>query len=200
MTETAKATGAPRKITIGSVTKQSSNRRITFPVQMKLTGELLGDLPDWVSDSFDVITHTAKKLTPEVQQVSDVLLMFTNDKPRASLFKTPDAKIPGAELKGFTVLRTGDPDQPEIELHFSVFAPFQREFWQWLGEMAGEEVWFNFPTSLLRQASRAEPGEQLPMETAIDGAPAGRPAAAAPSGGPKGLASAASPASSPKPN
>jgi hypothetical protein len=139
--------GAPHRVTIGSITKQSSNGRITFPLSMALTGETLGDLPDWVSEGYEAVSKTFTSLDPEVQEVADILLAFSNGKPKG-LFKNPDAKVPSATLRGFTITRVGDPDDPEVELHFKAFCPFSRDFWAWAGEMCGEEVYMNFPTAL----------------------------------------------------
>lgn len=187
MTETT-FTGAARRVTIGPVTKQSSTKKIVFPLSMVLTGELLGDLPDWVSQGFDAVTNGFTEVDPEVQQIADIMLAFSNDKPKSGLFKNPDAKIPSAELRGFKITRTGDPDDPEVELQFKAFCPFAREFWAWLGEMCGEEVFMNFPTALAK-------GPQKPVEAsgtlALEGQ--GNEPAGAGSGksGPKAMGSAA---------
>lgn len=184
-------TGAPRRVTIGSITKQSSNGRITFPISMPLAGEMLGDLPEWVSDGFDAVVNSFTEVDPEVQQVSDIMLAFTNDKPSGKLFKNPDAKIPNAELRGFKITRVGDPEDPEVELHFKAFAPFSRDFWAWLGEMAGAEVWMAFPTSLARSPAKSvEQSEKLPLE-ATDEPGKAASAPEAPKAGPKALAALA---------
>ena len=168
-------TGAPRRVTIGPVTKQSSTGRIVFPLSIVLSGELLGDLPDWVSDGFDAVTKGFTEVEPEVQQIADIMLCFTNDKPKSSLFKNPDAKAPTSELRNFKITRTGDPDEPEVELQFKAFCAFSRELWQWLGEMCGEECFMNFPTALAQTPERpAEASGTLPLaepSERVDGAP-----------------------------
>lgn len=168
MTET-KYLGAVRRVKLGSPTKQATTGRVTFQISMPLTGELLGDLPDWVSVGFDGVTANFRSLKPDVQEVSDILLAFQNDRPKTMLFKTPDAKVPGSQLKNFSIVRVGDPDEPEVELQFHAYCPFSRDFWDWIGQMCGAEVWMNFPTSLAQapQSSAATSGD-LPLRSDED--------------------------------
>lgn len=137
-----------RRVTIGSPTKQCSNGRIVFPVKMPLSGESFIGMPDWVGSGYTAVSQEFTEVDPQVQQVSDITLAFSNDKPAGELFEPPSAKVPGAELKGFKIKRTEDPDDPEVELHFKAFAPFTRDFWAWIGEMAGNEVYMAFPSTL----------------------------------------------------
>ena len=154
--------GTHRRVTIGSPTKQCSNGRIVFPISMPLSGESFVGMPDWVGSGFKAVTDSFTEVEPEVQQVSDLVLAFHNDKPAGELFAPPSAKVPGAELKGFTITRVGDPEDPEIELQFKAFAPFKREFWAWIGEMAGKEVYMAFPSSLSRRVVAVK-GPELPL-------------------------------------
>lgn len=154
-------------VTIGSVTKQSSNGRITFPLSVALDDKSLAALPDWVTDAYDAVSKSFTKVSPEIKAVPGITLAFTGDKPSAELFKNPKAKIKDAELKGFSVLRTGDPDDPEVELHFTAYCPFNREFWAWLGEMSGSKVYMHFPTEL---QTAMVPGAQQETLTGLDAA------------------------------
>lgn len=154
--------GTHRRITIGSPTKQCSNGRIVFPIQMPLSGESFVGMPDWIGAGFRAVTDSFTEVEPEVQQVSDLVLAFNNDKPKGELFAPPSAKVPGSELKGFKITRVGDPENPEIELQFKAFAPFTRDFWAWIGEMAGKEVFMAFPSSLSGRVV-AMPGPTLPL-------------------------------------
>lgn len=140
--------GANRRVTLGSPTKQCSNGRIVFAVQMPLTGESFASLPDWVGTGFEAVSGAFNEVNPEVQEVSDLALAFSNDAPKGELFAPPSARLPGASLKGFKIVRAGEPDDPEIELHFKVYGPFTRDFWAWIGEMSGHEVYMAFPATL----------------------------------------------------
>jgi hypothetical protein len=160
---------------------------------MPLSGENLGDLPDWVSEGYEAVAQTFTEVDPEVQQVSNILLAFSNEKgPASKLFKVPDAKVSNAELRGFKITRVGDPDEPDVELHFKAFCPYSRPFWAWLGEMAGKEVFMGFPASLVKASGPVEKSGNLPLTPATP-APAAKPgtAKAAPKGksGPKDLES-----------
>lgn len=140
--------GVQRKVTLGSPTKQCSNGRILFPVNMPLTGDSLAALPSWVSNGFVAVSQACMEVIPDVQEMSELALAFSNDAPTGELFAPPSARLPGASLKGFKIVRGGDPDDPEIELHFKAYAPFTRDFWAWIGEMAGQEVYMSFPSTL----------------------------------------------------
>lgn len=180
--------GAVRRVKLGSPTKQATTSRITFQISMPLTGELLGDLPDWVSVGFTGVSENFRSLKPDVQQVSGILLAFQNDKPQNMLFNNPDAKVPNSELKNFSIVRVGDPDDPEVELQFHAFCPFSRDFWAWIGEMCGAEVWMNFPTQHAQTpAAPAEKPGELPLSAGDEDEPGD--AAAAKKGAPKKRAS-----------
>lgn len=157
--------GANRRVTIGSPTKQCSNGRIVFPIKMPLSGESFIGMPDWVGTGYTAVAQNFTEVDPEVQQVSDITLAFSNDKPAGELFEPPSAKVPGAELKVFKIKRTEDPDDPEVELHFKAFAPFTRDFWAWIGEMTGKEVYMAFPSSL-GGTVKAAPAEQIQLTEA----------------------------------
>ena len=154
--------GTHRRITIGSPTKQCSNGRIVFPIQMPLSGESFVGMPDWVGAGFEAVSKSFTEVEPEVQQVSDLVLAFNNDKPAGELFAPPSAKAPGSELKGFKIVRVGDPEDPAVDLQFKAFVPFTRDFWAWIGEMAGNEVYMAFPSSLSGRVV-ASKGPKLPL-------------------------------------
>jgi hypothetical protein len=140
--------GSQRRVTLGSPTRQSSNGRIVFAVAMPLTAESFTGMPSWISDGYEAVSTTLREACPEIEQVADITLAFSDDKPAGELFSPPSAKIAAAELRGFKILRAGDSEDLEIELHFKAFAPYTREFWAWIGEMCGKEVWMGFPLSL----------------------------------------------------
>jgi hypothetical protein len=157
-----------RRVIIGSPTKQSTTGRICVPIRMPLTGESMVGMPDWVGEAFEAVSQFLDSATPEVEQIADLTLAFANDKPKSNgkLFDDPSVRVPSAELKAFSVLRAGDAEDPDVELNFKVYAPFTRDFWKWLGEMAGAEVYMAFPKSL--GAGMAKPDkasqEKLPIE------------------------------------
>ena len=58
--------------------------------------------------------------------------------------------MPHSELKKFVCLRTEDPDDAEIELHFKAYSSYSRDYWEWLGEIAGTkaDIYMAFPTTM----------------------------------------------------
>lgn len=148
MDQTTFFPGATRRVVLGSPTLQTSNRRICIPIAMPLSDEPMTSMPDWVGEAYTAVSQHFSHVDPEIEQLVDLTLHFSNDKPKGELFAPPDAKIPGAELRKFEVLRVGEPESPDVELHFKAYTPFTRDFWKWIGEMAGKEVYMNFPSSL----------------------------------------------------
>ena len=157
--------GANRRITLGSPTKQSSNGRIVFPVSMPLTNENFVGMPTWVHDGYDAVRKTFTQVDPEVQEVTEIDLAFSNDAPKGEMFAAPSARLAGASLKGFSIERVGDAEEPDVELHFKVYAPFAREFWAWIGEMAGHEVYMAFPKTAAKTGVQVA-GPELPLKPA----------------------------------
>lgn len=149
-----------RRVLIGSPTKQATTGRICVPIRMPLTGESLASAPDWVGECYEAVSTCAKDMTPEVEQIADITIAFANDKPKGNLFSDPSAKVPSAELKAFCVQRCGEDENPDVELTFKLYVAFSRDFWQWLGEMAGHEVYMAFPKSL--GGGMAKPKEEQP--------------------------------------
>ena len=139
---------ANRRVLIGSVTKQATTGRICVSIRMPLTGEALLGCPEWVSTAYDAVEKYLTEATPEIEQISDITVSFNNSKPKGKLFDDPNAKIPSAELRGFSVQRCGEEENPDVELVFKLYAPFSRDFWKWAGEMCGAEVYMAFPKTL----------------------------------------------------
>jgi hypothetical protein len=152
-------TGTNRRVILGSPTLQSTSRRVCIPIRMPLTGESFTNMPDWVGEAYEAVSKYLTEASPQVQQVADLMLAFSNDKPKGELFAHPSAKVSSAELKAFSVVRVGDPeDDPEVELQFKAYAPYARDFWAWIGETAGQEVYMAFPSSLGKSAT-AKPAQ-----------------------------------------
>lgn len=161
--------GTNRRVLIGSPTKQASNGRIVVGIRMPLTGESFIGMPDWVGEAYEAVSKYLTEASPEVQQVADITLAFANDKPSGELFAHPSAKVPGAELKNFTVIRASGADDPDVELTFKAFTPFTRDFWTWVGEMAGKEVYMHFPSSMVKPVAvrPAQQSELIPVEQSV---------------------------------
>ena len=160
--------GPQRRVTIGSPTKQSSNGRFVFSIAMPLSEESLTGMPPWIKEGYEAVSKTLREACPEIEQVADITLAFSNDKPAGELFARPSAKIAAADLRGFKILRAGDSEDPEIELHFKAFAPFSRDFWAWIGEMCGKEVWMAFPASLSGTLAATQTSGTLPLTENAD--------------------------------
>lgn len=163
--------GSSHRIILGSPTLQTTSRRIALPIRMPLTGESFGSMPSWVGTAFEAVSRYLNEASPDVQQIAGLELGFHNDKPTGELFVPPSAKAQGCELKGFTVTRVGDPDgDPEVELQFKSYIPATREFWAWIFEMAGKEVFMEFPKTVGAKPA-ATKQDRLPGIALVDQPP-----------------------------
>ncbi len=156
--------GSNRRVILGSPTLQTTSRRVCIPIRMPLTGESFTGMPDWIGTAYEAVSKYLTEASPEVQEISDTTLAFFNDAPSGELFAPPSAKVPASTLKGFSVTRVDDPDEdPEVELQFKAYIPFTRNFWAWVGEMAGKEVHMAFPSSLGGTVTITRPSEKPPL-------------------------------------
>ena len=157
--------GTTRVVKLGSPTlliAKGGTRRLRLPIKMPLTGQNLIGMPDWLGNAFTAVSQNFTQVEPPVQQIADISLYFRNEEPKPELFAHPDARIPNAELRTFTVLRTGESDDPEVEMHCTIYAPFAREFWKWIGEKAGENVHLHFPSTKAGAVEVVTPPLPLP--------------------------------------
>ena len=155
-----------QRVILGSPTKQVTSGRVMLPIRMPLVGDGFAGMPPWVVSAYEAVARYLTQAEPEVQQVGAITLAFYNDKPDGEMFAPPSAKVPGCELKAFVVLRMGDPeDDPEVELHFKAYLPFTRDFWAWIGEMAGKEVMMAFPKTVGDAAKTAGAEPELPLDS-----------------------------------
>ena len=152
-------------VILGSVTKQSSNGRIVVQMRMPLNADSLGTLPDWAARAYEDVSKKYTDVDPEVQEMSDLAIAFSNDNNAGVMFAKRAVKVAQASLRGFKVTRVGKPDEPEVELQFKLYLQFAREFWAWAGEMAGEDVYMTFPAPKPEQGPVAETAD-LPLEQA----------------------------------
>jgi hypothetical protein len=155
--------GASRLITLGSPTLQVSNRRICIPIKMPLNGEDSTDMPDWLCSAYAAVSKSFTEVSPNILQLTDLTLAFKAEKQDGKLFESPNAKVSSAEIRKFKVMRVGSRDDPQVELHFKVYIAFNRKFWAWIGEMAGEEVHMAFPSNLGEVRTEEPESEPLPF-------------------------------------
>lgn len=158
-------TGTNRRIVLGSPTLQSTSRRICIPIRMPLSGESVIGMPDWLGEAYTAVSKFASEMTPEVEQIADIVLAFDSAKPADGLFELPAAKVPQAELRSFNVQRAGDAEDPDVELAFKAYMPYARDFWAWIGEMAGKEVYMAFPSSLGNKVVSVSSETQMTLDT-----------------------------------
>lgn len=143
--------GVTRRVILSTITLQKDRRIKLNNVRMPLTGEAMVSMPDWISNAYTAVSQNFTEVEPEIQQIGDLSVDFSNHAPGAApdkeLFEAPLVKAPNAEIKKLTVLRTGDSEDPDVSLQFTMYMAFARKLWEWLGEMGGKEVYVSFPSS-----------------------------------------------------
>jgi hypothetical protein len=115
---------------------------------MPLSGEAMMGMPDWLGEAYTAVAQRFTELKPEISSISDIAIHFSNlgNEPDGELFASSEIKVPGAELKKFSVVRIGDADEPDVALKMTGYASFSRALWQWLGELAGDPIRMSFPS------------------------------------------------------
>lgn len=143
--------GSIRRVTLGPpamLIGANKSRAIKVLVKMPLSGQNMQGMPEWLGEAYTSVSKHCLKLSPEVQALSDVSVAFVSEeKANGELFDKPTVQVPSSQIKKIEVVRAGDADEPDIELHFALYASFSRDLWRWTGEMAGNEVKMAFASS-----------------------------------------------------
>jgi hypothetical protein len=163
--------GVARKVVLGPpamLLGANKSRRIKIAVSMPLNGEAILGMPDWLGDAFTAVSRNFTEVEPQLQELLDIALAFSDTQPKTDLFDNPSAKAPGSELRGFKVHRVGDAENPDVELKFAMYSNFSREFWKWSGEKAGNEVFMHFPST---KVGMKVVSPQLPLEAGESSGP-----------------------------
>ena len=123
---------------------------------MPLSGESVIAMPDWVGTAFEAVSKYLNEATPEVEQISRTLTVaFLNSKPKNdTLFENSERADPRSRAPRFLrhrSVRRHEAEDPDVELTFKRrYAPFSRDFWKWLGEMASAEVYMQRSCAVTR--------------------------------------------------
>lgn len=168
--------GAVRGVILGPPSMllgANKSRRIRIAVKMPLTGPNILGMPDWLGEALTAVSKHFTEVDPQLKELIDVSISFSDKEPKEELFENPSAKAPSSELRGFKVLRVGESENPDVELQFMLYCSFARPFWVWAGEKAGEQVHMFFPATKtgIHVAAPALPLEQSSAESFIDDRP-----------------------------
>ena len=167
--------GAVRRVVLGPPSMllgANKSRRIRIAVKMPLSGNSLLGMPDWLGEAYTAVAKHFPHVDPGLKELIDISVSFSDTAPNQALFENPSAKAPSSELRGFEVLRVGESENPEVELQFTLYCSFSRQFWTWAGEKAGDEVHMFFPAT--KTGIKIVPPE-LPLDAATDYSTEDRP-------------------------
>lgn len=136
--------GNQRKITINSAhllvgKAPTKGKRIKLNVTMGVSTQKHTGAPEWVTNAFEFVAKNHDEVTPNVD-FKGYDIGFSVD----NLFGEKAVNAPRCQMRGFVVTEQGDAETPDVVLKFIVYAPFATDLWNWLGQMAGEEVWSVF--------------------------------------------------------
>ena len=143
--------GNERKIILSSATllvgkAPTKQKRVKLKVRLPLSGGKVAGMPDWITNAMMFVSQSHDIVTPQVE-LSGFDIAFSDD----SLF-AKEVKIPKCQLRKFVILETGDSESPEVEMQFAIYAPFATKFWNWCGQMGGEEFFAQF-TQVIEESS-----------------------------------------------
>ena len=158
--------GNERKIILSSATllvgkAPAKTKRIKMKVRMPLNGNKPVGTPEWVMNAAEFVAKSHDVVTPQVE-LSGFNLSFTDDQ---SLFEDSKAQAQKCQLQKFVISEFGDSEDPEVQMTFTIYAPFSSALLKFCGQMAGQEFWARFDQIEDEEAEEAEDdSDQMELE------------------------------------
>lgn len=144
--------------------QSKTQKRIKLSITMPLSGKSLVGMPSWLGDAYTFVAKSHDPVSPQHSLTGVDLLLSAQD-----LFKNQIA-VTKAEIKKFFVTTSGESENPDVDLQFSLYANFSNELWKYAGQMGGILGWAKFEQASF--ASTASASDDDGEEEAAEAAPA----------------------------
>ena len=148
--------GNERKVILSTATllvgkAPTKQKRIKLKLRMPLSGRAkLAGTPEWITAAHTFVAQNHDVVCPSIE-FKGFDIQFSDD----SLF-SGDVKSPKCSMRGFEIAESGDSEQPDIDMTFTVYAPFSTALWEWVGQYAGEEMWAKFEQGEIEEESASD--------------------------------------------
>lgn len=151
--------GNQRKVTIGPPSMligkaPTKSKRLKMKLTMGLSTQKQTGTPEWIAAAHEFVAKNHDSVTPQVDFKGFDINFSTEN-----LFHPEGISASKCQLRSFLVTEVGDSEQPDVVLTFLVYMPFSTVLWEWLGQVAGDEVWARF-----EQIEQAEEGDEDQLE------------------------------------
>lgn len=142
-------------ILVGASTlNREEEKRVKLALRIPLTGQTLQGMPAWMGDAHDAVARTVTSATLDVSYKGMNINVFSTDQAADR-----ELQIPSATLGKFNVSRSGDSENPDVDLNFVAIAPFNTRFWKWAGDMTGYHFFVKFEAAQRELGVAASPAK-----------------------------------------
>lgn len=155
--------GNQRKVTLGPpqmlISKPpTKSKRIKLKLTMGLSTQKHTGAPEWITNAFEFVSKNHDPVAPEVDFKGFDINFATEN-----LFQQDGITAVKSQLRSFRIEEQGDSENPDVVMVFYVYAAFSTALWEWLGQMAGDEVWAKFVQ--IEQPAEEEDDNQLELNS-----------------------------------
>jgi len=138
--------GNHRKVVINNATllvgkAPTRAKRIKLKLSMGLSTQSMTGTPEWIAAAHEFVAKNHDPVKPDLKLNGfDIGFSDTTD----NLFRTGELKASKCQLRSFLISEVGDSEAPDVVMTFLFYASFSTPLWEWVGQMAGLEVWASF--------------------------------------------------------
>jgi hypothetical protein len=149
-----------------SLVGKNEERRIKFALTMPLTGGSLVGMPGWLGEAHDAVAKSINTATVDVSfKGMNIEVFATNQSDRQLIMHN-------CQLMKFAVMRSGESENPDVDMVFNAYAPFSTEAWKWAGDLSGYHFFARFEqtqTSLDDAADEEEEDDDDDSQMSLKG-------------------------------
>lgn len=176
-----------REVTVVNVTSLVSKpptkeKRIRLKVRMLLSGKSNAGAPEWLDAAMAYVMKWHEKVVPKIEFRGYEIHISADN-----LFGKKGVKAPRCMLRSFEITEFGDAETPDVVANFTLYIPFSRSMWNWLGQYVGDDVWCSLTPGVDGGPTDSEDDDEDGDEESGDGEEEEAPSKPAKSG-PKQLA------------
>lgn len=117
----------------------TKSKRIKMKFTMGLSTQKTTGTPEWISAAHEFVAKNHDAVTPKVD-----LRGFDISFSTENLFHPLGILAAKCQMRSFIISEMGEAEAPDIMLTFTVYTAFSTSLWDWLGQMAGDDVWARF--------------------------------------------------------
>lgn len=143
-----KSRGNHRKVVVNNATlligkAPTKAKRIKMKITMGLSTQKLSGTPEWIAAAHEFVAKHHDPVSP-VAEFKGMDISFATE----NLFNAGVSQAVKCQLRSFQIKEMGDSEEPDVVMTFAIYAPFSTDLWDYLGQMAGDDIWAKFEQSI----------------------------------------------------